>query len=399
MWDVLQELSERKKMLFSNPIPQLDYRACTLTQGKIWYISFYVKNPDTRKLQRIRIKINNIKLLSERRRTAKVMMAEINRKLSLGWNPILEKFSEKAYHKLFGALDSFIRHKGKDAEENTMRSYRSFIKTFKAWLIEHGFDGDSYANSVSDAVAREFMNDVELETSAKTYNNYITFYRCLYAWLIEQGYVCENPFASIAKKPKRLIKKTRRILNDDELGKLISYLSARNPQYLAIAMICYGCFVRPKEIALLRCRDIDLSKQLLHITAEVAKNDNDSYRTIPDELAKILRNLDLSHPDYYVFGQHKESDNFNPGPLKICSRKIAKWWDMNVRPDCGFGQELKFYSLKDTGITNMLGDGVPINLVQRQADHSSVAMTAIYVGNKPSATSELKNFELASPRK
>ena len=42
----------------------------------------------------------------------------------------------------------------------------------------------------------------------------------------------------------------------------------------------------------------------------------------------------------------------------------------------------------------MLSNGVPINLVQKQADHSSVAMTAIYVGKKADANNEIKNVEL-----
>ena len=73
---------------------------------------------------------------------------------------------------------------------------------------------------------------------------------------------------------------------------------------------------------------------------------------------------------------------------------MAKYWELVVRPALGFGLDLKFYSLKDTGITNMLQNGVPINLVQKQADHSSVAMTAIYVGKKADANNEIKNAEL-----
>lgn len=147
--------------------------------------------------------------------------------------------------------------------------------------------------------------------------------------------------------------------------------------------------MRPKEIVLLRCADIDLTHRVIHVKSDVAKNDNDSYRTIPDDLIPFLRRLDLSRPDWYVFGQHEHSD-FRPGPVKMCSRKIAQWWNHHVRTACEFGMDIQFYSLKDTGITNMIGEGTAINLVQQQADHSSLAMTAIYVGKKPSATDELK---------
>ena len=57
--------------------------------------------------------------------------------------------------------------------------------------------------------------------------------------------------------------------------------------------------------------------------------------------------------------------------------------------------ELQFYSLKDTGITNMVSSGVPLTSVQQQADHNSVAMTSIYVGkNRKKAEEDLKNVDI-----
>ena len=59
-----------------------------------------------------------------------------------------------------------------------------------------------------------------------------------------------------------------------------------------------------------------------------------------------------------------------------------------------FPMELKFYSLKDSGITNMLGSGVPVSFVKQQADHSSLAMTSIYLGKSPNASEELKKTHI-----
>lgn len=393
LYDAIQELSERKKMHFFNPIPLRDYRGCTLTEGKEWFVSYYVTNPDTGKLKRIRVKVNRIQNIRERRKAAKAMMAAIDMRLALGWNPLLEASTPNAYTTLFKAFDSFLKIKGKEMEENSMRSYTSFIKTFKAWLQQHGFTAESYACAITKEVALTFMNELEENLSAKTFNNYIGFYRSLFNWMISKGYCSQNPFTDVKKKAKRLTKKKRRILSDDELSALFTYLQTENEAYLAACLICYSCFIRPKELCLLKCRDIDLRKQVIHVNQDIAKNDNDSYRTIPDDLIPVLSRIDLSHPDWFVFGQHNYSD-FGPGPVKRCSRSLAKFWELHVRKACGFGQDLQFYSLKDTGITNMLGDGVPINLVQQQADHSSVAMTAIYVGQKAEATEELKETSI-----
>ena len=394
LYDALQELSERKKMTFFQPIPLQDYKCCRLTEGKEWFVSFYVKNPDTGKLTRIRHKVNSIRNIRERRRVARQMMQAIDHRLTMGWNPLLEGRAPKAYTTLFAAFDSFLRIKRKEMEENTVRSYASFVKIFQDWLLENGFTSESYACSVSLDIALSFMDEMEEELSAKTYNNYISFYRSLFNWMVSKGYASENPFQKIVKKSSRLTKKKRRMLSDDELSRLFSFLQRENEAYLVACLLCYCCFIRPKEIVMLKCKDIDLQKQLVHISGDIAKNDNDSYRTIPTDMIPILRRMDLSNKDFYLFGQHDFSD-FTPGSEKRCSRTLAKYWDLHVRPGCHFGQDLQFYSLKDTGITNMLGDGVPINLVQKQADHSSVAMTAIYVGQKPEASEELRETSIA----
>lgn len=395
LYETLRELSKEKKMSYFKPIPLRDYKSCTLTEGKDWVITYYVTNPDTGKLKRCRIRLNRIKSIRERRQAARVIMAGIDQRLALGWNPLMESKSPKAFEKLYDAFNAYLKVKDHEMESASTRIYTSFIKTFTEWLELHGFDSNSYANSVTYETAMLFMDDIELTHAPKTYNNYIGFFRGMFGWMREKGYTSINPFDNISKKPKRLMKKNRRMLTDDELSRMLQFVRKTNREYMAMCLICYCCFIRPKEIALLRCKDIDLKKQLIHVASEIAKNDNESYRTIPDDLMPIMQSLDLSNPEWFLFGHHAENpQSFAPSKVMLSSRRIAQWWDRNVRPACGFKQDVKFYSLKDTGITNMLEKGVSINLVQKQADHSSVAMTAIYVGKKPEANKQLKEAKI-----
>lgn len=395
MYNSIAELCKEKKMHFFKPIPFITYIPPKLTEGKEWYISYSVINPETGKFKRFRIKCNRIHNIKERRKTARTMIAGIEERLSLGWTPYLENKAPRVYNKLFETLDLFLKVKGKENEEESMRSYRSFIRTFSKWLRKSGFHSESLCCSINKTVALSFINDIEDndKISAATYNNYLSFFHNLFNWMINKGYISENPFEGIPKKARRHTKKTRRILSSEELSTLVNHLQKENLEYLAICMICYCCFMRPKEIALLKCKDIDLNRQYIFVSAAIAKNDNDSYRTIPNDLLPLLRLIDLSEPDNYVFGEHSDYD-FRPGKKKIISRKIARYWSDYVRPACNFPMELQFYSLKDTGITNMLGEGVPISFVQQQADHSSVAVTAIYVGKKASANEELKKADM-----
>ena len=401
LYGTLMELCKEKKMSFFKPIPYLDYLPPRLTEGKEWYISYSVKDPATSKMKRFRIKVNRIKSLKERRIAAKVIMARLTEQLSLGWNPILEKEAPKAYTRLYDAMDSFLKVKGKETEANSMRSYNSYIKILKNWLHEYGFKKDMYACSFTKSVALDFMNDVEDDEriSPRTYNNYRAFYFGFFNWTIEKGYLTVNPFSEIKKKPKKLTKKVRRTLTNEELQRLFEHLQEENRMYLVMCLLCYCCFLRPKEIALLKCEDVDLENQIIRVDDGIAKNDNTSFRTIPDAMMPFMKDLDLTVGKHYLFADGKGYD-FLPGTKKMCSRKIAKFWENHVREACKFPMEVQFYSLKDSGMTNMADSGVPITFVKQQADHSSLAVTSIYLSqNKAKANEELKKVDIISGKK
>ena len=395
LYDVLEALCKEKKMSLFKPTPFSDYIPARLCEGKEWVIVWYVKSPLTGKMVRYRKKVNRIKQISKRRAAAKSLMAGINERLAIGWNPEVSAIAPRATTKLNDALDIFLKVKQKESEGNSMRSYRSFISTFRSWMQSVGIPDDVYVCSITSDVAMHMMDDIETRENigARTYNNYLCFFKLLFNWMIERDYISENPFDKIHRKPKKLTKKKRRVMTDGELNTLFEFLGRTNRNYLCMTLLCYCCFLRPKEIVSLKCADIDLIRQTVHIKEDVAKNDNDSYRTIPDVIVPILRELDLSNGCLYLFGGSGNYD-FAPSDIQVCSRKLAKYWDCYVRPACKFGKDLQFYGLKDSGVTKMLTEKIPINLVQKQADHSSVAMTAIYVGALPEASAELKKVNI-----
>ena len=364
-----------------------------MSSGRDWYIYYYVTNPATGKLQRVRMKLKRIDPLM-RKKVARKIMADIDARLALGWNPLTERAAPKAYHPIGEVMDHFLKVKTRELEEGSMRAYRSMSKFLMEWCGRHGMKGDMSIASFTSQAAREVMMDIEMndKLSLRSYNNYLTFFVALFNWMVEQQYLPRNPFEGIRKKPKKRLKKNRRMLSDEELHRLIEHLKQENPRYLALCLMCYCCLMRGKEICLLRCRDIDLQRQTIRVSADIAKNDNTSFRTIPDAMLPFLECLDLSHPDWYVFSEHP---SFNSGPGPVDGRNVARFWEQRVRKPLGWPMELKFYSLKDTGVTNMLNSGVPISFVQQQADHSSVAMTAIYVSNTAGqARKELKGADI-----
>lgn len=198
-------------------------------------------------MRRIRIKLNRIASLPERKRVGRKIMADLGIKLQMGWNPFTERIAPKAYALMFETLDRFLAVKSKDSRDDTIRGYTSYVKIFKKWLLEHGFDEASYVCSFTESDAIDFMDDRDLAVSARTFNNSILFFRVLFNWMIERKYIKENPFMAVKRKPKRLTQKTRRLFTPEEFNELVAWLDEHNVPYLVMALMCYCCFIRPKE--------------------------------------------------------------------------------------------------------------------------------------------------------
>ncbi|MEN6618354.1 MAG: tyrosine-type recombinase/integrase [Rikenellaceae bacterium] len=364
----------------------LQYLPPRLTEGTTWTLTYHAIYPPTGKLRRVRIKLNRFQKISERRAYAKRLSNEIIVKLVSGWNPFIEAEAPKAFYKLYAVMDTYMRIQEKEAETHSLRSYKSFIKYLKGnckeTMLLHQFD---------KAFATKLMLDLKQDPniSFRTYNNYLQFFTTFFNWMIQYNYVSVNPFATLKKAPKKLTQKRRIMLTTNNRHELISYLEKENKNnYLVMCLMCYYCFIRPNEISLLRVRDINIERQLIFISKEIAKNDTDSVRTMPDAMMQYVKKLDLSgSPDDFLFSMDVYRE-FVPGKKRAEGREIARFWCDVIRPALGWPMELQFYSLKDTGITNMLDDGIAPNFVQGQADHSSLSITSIYAAKRNDVSQE-----------
>ena len=79
------------------------------------------------------------------------------------------------------------------------------------------------------------------------------------------------------------------------------------------------------------------------------------------------------HERYYLF-----SDKCVPGKGRRDEKQFRDYWNLHVRKDLRLPACYKFYSLKDTGITNMLRANTDPLSVRDQARHSSLLITNTY---------------------
>jgi len=379
---------------------QLQYIPPRLTEGIEWYVSYYAIHPATGKLRRVKIKINRIKSISQRRAIAKKLINDVTQKLVSGWNPFVEAEAPKSFHLIFNVFDTYLRVQEKESEEHSYRCYKSYIKYIKEYLIRNNYTKEMYVAQFEKNIASNIMLEIKESPkySFRTYNNYLQFFTTLFNWMLQFNYIGQNPFSFLKKVPKKLIHKKRVALTVENRIQLRDFLvSEGNNNYLVMCLLCYYCFLRPNEISLLRVGDIDIKKQVVYVSKEIAKNDTDSVRTIPNAMLEYVKNLDLNWPQNYYLFSMDEHQKFVPGIKRAEGREIARYWSDVVRVRLNWPMELQFYSLKDSGITNMLDDGIAPNFVQGQADHSSLTITSIYAVKRNAVAQEeiktkAKNF-------
>ena len=216
---------------------------------------------------------------------------------------------------------------------------------------------------------------IERDNGAQTRNNYLNFLRVFSGFLVEKGYLKSKPTDGISPISKRLYKKERECIPLDVVGRIANYCREKEPDFLFACYLLYYCFIRPVEMTRLKVRHFNLKACTLTIPGELSKNKTTQTITLPRKVIQYGIDIGVfSAPmDDYIF-----SYRLKPGSVEIDPKHFRDHWD-NVRQALKLKKEWKFYSLKDTGITEMCDRNVAPRHVKDQARHSSLAITDIYL--------------------
>ncbi len=341
-------------------------------RGKECYVAYYVENPFTHSLVRKKVKLNRIRSAAERRRYANALIDDLNRKLYSGWNPFVDSLASNAVS-FRSSLDSFLASKSRSLRPDSLRCYTSWCSNFRDWLEGSGLL-DSCCALFTYNNARSFMSSIECRDGItnKTYNNYLRFMRTFFGYLRKRDCVADNPFERIDMK--RCEGKSRTVISPDVRARILDYFrNGEFPCFVYVMMLCYRLFVRPKEIMMLRISDIDFADGLLTVPSSVAKNHHARVLAVPEEIMSYFRTLSSLDPSLYIF-----SSGYRPGARMLNARDVGRTWAV-MRSSLSLPASCQFYSLKDTGITEMLESGVPAKYVKELADHHSLEMTERYI--------------------
>lgn len=381
----MQSLQEIKK-----------YTPPKLHTGKEWYISFYAFDPVQGKLRRKRIKVNYIRPISERRKYAKDLILRLSENLTKGWNPWIEAEHSNSYLLFKDVLENYRNYITKMLRDGIYRE-----ETYTCY-VSYCRNMENYNNSLAIPIFYIYQFDREFcvrfleevyvgrDNSAFTRDNYLAFLQTFSKYCLNHNYLKNNPTDGISSLGRNSKKKIRTLLSNHDLDRLTSHLQQTNKHFLLASYILYYCFIRPKEMSNLRLSNFSLAKQTVFIPDEISKNKKNGTITLPAKVIHLMVELcvfDFPN-DYYLF-----SDRFKPGAHQRSEKQFRDYWAHHVRKPLRFPDKYKFYSLKDTGITNMLRH-YDVLSVRDQARHSSILMTDVYTPHDIQQANELiKNYD------
>ena len=75
-------------------------------------------------------------------------------------------------------------------------------------------------------------------------------------------------------------KKTGQFLSIKDLERLRNYLMGNNKHFLLACYIEYYCLIRPKEMSMLKIRDISFKNQTILVSGDISKNRKDAVVTL-----------------------------------------------------------------------------------------------------------------------
>ena len=356
----------------------IDYKPAVLQKGvkENWLIVYYAKFPAQNEFKRFRKRVPPLSPTREREKYAKKMIAAINQKLDNGWSPFYEDTNVK-YKSVEYCAELFLKMQQREVEEgvkrtDTLRSYKSFLDLFvkylkdKKLMLKFVIEIDTY-------IIQNYLDFLffEKRNSARTYNNHLKFLNTFFLWCKSKCFINANPAESI--KPKAKVQKKREVLADEVKAK-VRTLHDTNFHYYVLCMLTYYCFIRRTELTKLKVGDVYLHGGYIVIDGENSKNRKTESVTIPDVfLPDLALHLSKAKNSDYLFSANK----FKAGPTPITPKKISDEW-AKFRKKEKFDSKFQFYSLKDTGITDLLNSGIPAIKVRDQARHYDLKITESY---------------------
>ena len=342
-----------------------------------WSVEYYVLDGNGT-MRRMVIRMNALRKRFARINDFKAhcnqVVCNINAKLAGGWTPFGEQQNTRLFTPIEAVLQDYLQEKSVELRPDTVINYKSFCKVLKEWIALTC--PNAPCSAFNKVLAVKFMDYIQNEKglSGRSYNNRLKQARAFFSWAVEKCFIKENPF--VFMKPKREETKHRILIPAEVRAKISDYFSANNPNYLVLCRLVFNSLVRPKEVWRLKIADIHLDEGYIHVTEDESKTHYSRSAALTPQLIKDIRMMIVgAKPSMYLFGHR-----YKPSAKPIRYNNFREDWN-KMRIALGLPDTMQLYSLRDTGINEMLKSGIDPLTVMQHADHHDLSMTTRYANH------------------
>ena len=192
---------------------------------------------------------------------------------------------------------------------------------------------------------------------------------------MEKSYARINPFEHL--KQKKAQGKDRTIIPKEVRDRIVAYFREKNPAFIIVMQLVYKSFLRPVEITRVKVEQLNFEKHCIEMKGSQKKNGKDHNCRMDDKLEALLRDhIRGAKPDDFVFG----AGTWKPSQTPAASHSFTIIWD-RMREALKLPREYQLYSLRDSGINNLLKAGATDLDVVQIVGHSDLSMTFCYANH------------------
>jgi integrase/recombinase XerD len=263
--------------------------------------------------------------------------------------------------------------------QNTLRSYRTDLLQFGAFLRKRGTDW----RKAGPADVSEFL--IELTDTTKsaeggpvataTIQRKAAALRSFYRHLRREGLAKSDPTVSVSTPRKR--QKLPNVLGRSEVKRLLEQPKGTEPLALrdrALLELMYACGLRASEMIELEMTQVDLKARLVRALGKGSKErivplGSAAARAIRDYLRRGRPALVGQRSTLCLFVNFRGAPLTRQGLYKIIQRHARS---------AGLAERMSPHTLRHTFATHLLAGGCDLRAIQEMLGHADVSTTQIY---------------------
>lgn len=219
-----------------------------------------------------------------------------------------------------------------------------------------------------------------------TLKNYATHLKRVYNLAIEDGRIDKNPFHGVKYKDDS--EEIAFIFSDYQLEKLMAVAGTTSYRNITLIAIMVATGGRPIELLGTRIENINFKEKEIFVHASFSKTGESRYLQFADDVGELLK-------EYIEYERGNASDgwlflNSYTGEKLLSFR--TPWETIKRRAGI---EEGRFYDLRHTFASKLIGDSVDIETVRDMMGHADISTTQKYIQsfskNKKKAAKKIEN--------